>query len=120
MNILIVEDEEYNLVLIKDVTEMFYPEAKISVAMNGKEGYDILINNSFDIILSDINMPEMNGYELIDKIRNELQLSIPAVAITAFAIKGDKEKILDAGFDDYISKPIDINEVQKLLSKYLD
>jgi CheY-like chemotaxis protein len=99
--------------------KIFYPEVVIQTAENGAIAFDILKENSFDLILSDVNMPVMDGYGLIEKIKNDLQLTTPTVVVTAFAIQGDKEKLLLAGFSDYISKPIDISELEKVLNKYL-
>ncbi|MGJ0373042.1 response regulator [Aliarcobacter cryaerophilus] len=115
MRFLLVEDEEFNLIVLEEMIKILYPDAKILKASNGQEACDILSENSFDLILSDINMPIMDGYTFIKKIKNELLLATPTVAVTAFAIQGDKEKLLMAGFDYYISKPIDMAELHKVL-----
>lgn len=120
MRILLVEDEAFNLIVLEEMIRIFYPDVVIEQATNGEQGYEILKHSSFDLILSDINMPVMDGFGLIKKIKEELELQTPAVAVTAFAIQGDREKILLAGFSDYISKPIDIGELETLLKKYLD
>jgi len=120
MKILIVEDEPFNITVLEEMIYIFYPNIEIKSAENGQVGYEILQNESFDLILSDISMPVMDGYALIDKIKNELQLTTPSVAVTAFAVQGDKEKILLAGFDDYMSKPIDMSLLEKMLDKYKD
>ncbi len=119
MKILLVEDEEFNLVVLKEMIKIFYPEVQIATAINGKIAYEMLKVETFDLILSDINMPEMDGYGLIEKIKKELLLQTSTIAVTAFAIQGDKEKLLLAGFDAYISKPIDMNELQPILQTYL-
>jgi CheY-like chemotaxis protein len=118
MKILIVEDQPVNIIVLQEMIYIFCPDAQIKSAENGKIGYEILQEENFDLILSDISMPIMDGYELIEKIKNGLKLSTPAIAVTAFAIQGDKEKILLAGFDDYISKPIDIGILEEILNKY--
>lgn len=119
MRVLLVEDEEFNLIVLEEMIRIFYPDITIEKAVNGELGYELLKESEFDLILSDINMPVLDGYGLIKKIKTELSLSTPAVAVTAFAIQGDREKILLAGFDDYISKPVDIDELEKILSRYL-
>lgn len=119
MRILLVEDEEFNLIVLEEMIKIFYPNVTIETAVNGQLAYEILKENSFDLILSDVNMPIMDGYGLIKKIKEELCLTTPAVAVTAFAIQGDRENLLLAGFDGYISKPIDIGELEKLLDNYL-
>ena len=119
MKILIVEDEAFNLIVLEEMIKIFYPDAIILTAENGQLAYSILQETSFDLILSDVNMPIMDGYGLIKKIKEESKLETPTVAVTAFAIQGDKEKLLLAGFDDYVSKPIDMSELEKVLHKYL-
>jgi len=119
MKILLVEDEAFNLIVLEEMIKIFYPEALLSSAQNGQLAYDILKTETFDLILSDINMPVMDGYTLIKKIKEELKLETPIISVTAFAIQGDKEKLLLAGFDDYISKPIDMSELEKVLQKYI-
>lgn len=118
MKLLLVEDEDFNLMVLEEMIKIFYPDAQIMSAVNGELGYEILKENSFDLILSDINMPVLNGYDLAKKIKEELKLTTPTIAVTAFAVQGDREKILLSGFDDYISKPIDMNELEKVLRKY--
>ena len=118
MKILIVEDEPFNITVLEEMIYIFYPDMQIKSAMNGKLGYELLQEESFDLILSDVSMPIMDGYELIKKIKNELKLTTPVVAVTAFAIQGDKEKLLLAGFNDYVSKPIDIAILEDILNKY--
>jgi CheY-like chemotaxis protein len=120
MRILLVEDEECNLMVLEEMIKIFVPGVQITTAINGQIAYEILQKESFDLIISDINMPVMDGYGLIKKIKEELQLNTPVIAATAFAVQGDREKILLAGFDDYISKPIDMSELEKLLMKYKD
>jgi len=118
MKILIVEDEPFNITVLEEMIYIFYPDMQIKSALNGKLGYKILQEESFDLILSDVSMPVMDGYTLIEKIKTELKIETPVVAVTAFAIQGDKEKLLLAGFNDYISKPIDIAVLEELLNKY--
>ncbi len=118
MKILIAEDEPFNIMVLEEMIKILYPQAVIDKAEDGKIAYEILQKNKYDIFLCDINMPNMDGYELIKKIKNELKLSLPCIAVTAFAVQGDKEKILLAGFDDYISKPVDIEQLKTILNKY--
>lgn len=119
MKMLIIEDEDFNLIVLEEMIKIFYPDAEIETALNGQIGFEQLSSQTYDIVLSDVNMPVMDGYELIAKVKSELTITTPLIATTAFAIQGDKEKLLLAGFDDYISKPIDINELQTTLEKYL-
>jgi CheY-like chemotaxis protein len=119
MKLLLVEDEDFNLMVLEEMIKIFYPDSQTMSAVNGELAYEILKEHSFDLILSDINMPVLDGYGLVKRIKEELLLTTPTVAVTAFAVQGDREKILLAGFDDYVSKPIDMSELQKVLDKYL-
>ncbi|MDD2906303.1 MAG: response regulator [Sulfurimonas sp.] len=119
MKIILVEDESFNLIVLEEMVKIFYNDAEIVTAVNGQIAYDILQKESFDIILSDVNMPVLDGYGLVRKIKEDLQLTTPTIAITAFAIQGDREKLLLAGFDDYVSKPIDMSVLEVILKKYL-
>ncbi len=119
MKILIVEDEPFNVMVLEEMIKNFYPDIDITSVENGKLGYEILKNDSFDLVLSDVSMPVMDGYELVKKIKGELALNVTTIAVTAFAIQGDKEKLLLSGFDNYLSKPIDISELENMLNKYL-
>lgn len=117
--ILIAEDEEFNREVLNDMLGLISDNLEITIVHNGMEALEKVKEQTFDIILSDIDMPIMNGYELIEALKKE-DVSAVVIAITAYAISGDKEKILMHGFDEYISKPIDLNELQQLLGKYLD
>lgn len=113
LNILLVEDNQLNVMLI----ESLFSEnnLKLATAENGKVGVELFESNlaisenakHFDIILMDMEMPEMNGYEAVNVIRNKLKSNIPIIAMTANAMAGEREKCLDMGMNDYISKPID-------------
>ncbi len=79
----------------------------VEIANNGKEALDVLRNRSFDAVLMDIQMPEMDGYDATQRIREDSNLAdLPIIAMTAHAMKGDEEKCLRAGMDGYVSKPI--------------
>jgi len=95
-----------------------HPDIEIEVyeSANDVLGLDI---SSYDLILSDIDMPEINGFELHNKLREEYNFQKPIIAVTALAVTGDKEKMLMHGFNDYISKPIDMNVLETTLQKYI-
>lgn len=114
--ILIVEDEINNFLFIE---ELFLKEKlKILHAWNGKEAVDMVNNNSaIKMILMDIKMPVMDGFEAMQLIKSK-NPDIPVVAVTAYAMMEDKEKALLAGFDNYISKPINKDVLMKILSEY--
>ena len=120
--ILIAEDNILNQQLIKYILESLNIEFKI--VQNGQEAIDeYKINNNYNLILMDINMPVLDGVEAFKQIReyekeNNL-VKTPLSALTANAIKGDKEKFLSLGMDYYLSKPININELKELFNIYL-
>ncbi len=116
--ILIVEDNKANQMLMKLLLVDF--ELEYSIANDGLEAVMAVQKEKFDLILMDENMPKMNGIEASKKIR-QLQSSkdIPIIAVTANALKGDKEKFLEAGMNEYLSKPIDADKLKQILRKYL-
>jgi len=85
------------------------------VAANGLEVLQALERQSYDVILMDIQMPEMNGFEAARKIREMWPNGPKIIAITAYALDGDRERCIQAGMDDYIAKPIQIEELQSVL-----
>lgn len=107
LNILLVEDNQLNIMLVKSL----FSESKLrlQVAENGSVGIEKLKEGEYDIILMDMEMPVMNGYEAATIIRHELKNSIPIIAMTANAMAGEKERCLSLGMNDYISKPINAN-----------
>ncbi|WP_378955230.1 ATP-binding protein [Pelosinus sp. sgz500959] len=95
---------------------------EIIAVENGKEAITAFEKESFDLIFMDINMPYLDGYAATSILRlkeKNTQFSTPIIAMTAYALKGDREKCLQAGMDDYISKPIEINELNQVMSKWL-
>ncbi len=94
---------------------------KVIPAMDGKEALKILNENTtIDIVLMDMMMPEMDGYETIREIRSTSQFrSLPILAVTSKAMMGDREKCIAVGASDYISKPVDIDQLVSLLRVWL-
>ncbi|MBN2009017.1 response regulator [candidate division KSB1 bacterium] len=120
LEILLAED---NLVNQKVAASLFKKwRHNITIANDGKEALEALELNSFDIIFMDVQMPNMDGIEATRTIRNSKLLNlnkhIPIIAMTAHAMKGDRERFLDAGMDEYISKPINVDEIKRILHKY--
>jgi two-component system, cell cycle response regulator DivK len=112
--ILVAEDEEINYLFLEEVLNR--TGAKVIWAKNGIEAVQKYKENKVDLILMDLKMPEMNGYESMQKIKDS-KGKTKIIAQTAFAMSGEREEILEAGFDGYISKPIKISELLKLLEK---
>lgn len=110
-NILLVEDNDLNQLLVKKIFKKWGKE--IDVANNGKIAIQEIQKNDYDIVLMDIDMPEMDGIEATKYIRQNLgeKSNIPIMALTAHATLGEKKKCLDLGMSDYLSKPFDANEL---------
>jgi PAS domain S-box-containing protein len=105
LSILLVEDNKMNRMVIQN--SMQYFNCSVTEAENGIEALELLKHKSFDIILMDIQMPEMDGIEATKIIRNEFKLNIPIIALTANAFKSEIENCKKAGMDDYVTKPFD-------------
>lgn len=116
--ILIAEDIELNMQLIRNIVLEIIPAAKIVSVTNGSEAARAAYFQPFDIILMDIQMPVMDGIEAAKQIRNEgRNMKTPIIALTAGALKEEKAKCYNAGMNDFISKPIDIDVLRKTLLK---
>jgi len=116
-HILIAEDEDINFIFIEELLNKY--NLNIIRAKNGLEAVEyVQSNKEVDLILMDIKMPMMDGYKATELIKG-ISNKIPIVAQTAYALAGEKEKILDAGCDDYIAKPIKQSNLVKILAKYL-
>jgi FOG: CheY-like receiver len=117
--ILLVEDYPINQELTKELLSLLGCE--VEVADNGLQAIAMIETKLFDLILMDIQMPEMDGYQVTRAIRKKggAFASIPIVALTANALQGDREKCLDAGMTDYLSKPIRGMDLELMLNKYL-
>eukprot|EP01137_Pigoraptor_chileana_P012744 Opistho-2@65432 len=109
--ILVVDDNEMNRVVATTILNNY--GAVISEARNGKECIDILNRELVDLVLMDIQMPVMDGIEATKHIRKEISKTLPVIALTANAIKGDNEKYFSVGMNDYISKPFTENDLIK-------
>lgn len=118
--VLIVEDNRMNQIVMEKLLKIVKIETDL--AENGFIAFEKYKKNYYDLILMDIQMPIMNGYELSKKIREyekELKRKIPIIALTAYAMQSDREKCLDAGMDDYMSKPVIKNELFEMIEKYI-
>ena len=113
LKILIAEDNESNYKLFYSILRNNY---EIIHAWDGEEAVELFKKHSPHLILMDINMPKMNGYESAEKIK-EIAPAIPIIAVTAYAYADDEQNILNSGFDAYTSKPIN---AQKLNTQIID
>lgn len=117
--ILIVEDNDVNLLLTKIIVSQLYPDVEIVEAVNGLIAVQAADARPFDLVLMDIQMPEMDGHEATRKIRQSKYSQTPIIALTANAIAGEEEECLESGANGYITKPIDRDKLKVELSKFL-
>ncbi|MCL2791824.1 MAG: response regulator [Spirochaetaceae bacterium] len=113
---LVVEDYSINQKLFKTILESLHID--VEVADNGLVAVELVAEKKFDIILMDIQMPVMNGLDASRKIR-EMGIKTPIIAVTANTLAGDMEEIIEAGMDDFLSKPFKKNDLTQLLSKWI-
>src|SRR5262249_13849175 len=112
LHVLLAEDNLVNQKLAVRLLEKRGHE--VTVANNGQEALDLLAPGSFDVVLMDVQMPQMDGYETTERIRRQEESTgrhIRIVAMTAYAMKGDRDRCLEVGMDSYISKPIRAREL---------
>ena len=116
--ILYVEDNPDNRMLVKRI--LTAENYKLLEATNAVQAINLLESTTPDLILMDINMPEMDGYTLTTRIRSMPGLErVPILALTANVMRGDKEKTLEAGCDGYIQKPLDVDQLIREIEKFL-
>ncbi len=116
--ILIIDDEPKNIILLRDLLQV--SGYSTNEATNGKLGVELAKTSKPDLILMDIQMPEMDGLEATRILKTDAATKdIPILALSSYAMKGDKERILAAGCDGYLAKPLDIKELLKIVAEYL-
>jgi two-component system sensor histidine kinase/response regulator len=119
--VLVVEDNAVNQKVAQGLLKKF--GIQVDIVANGEEGLNSLQNLPFDLVLMDCQMPVMDGYEATQKIRlpesNVLNREIPIVAMTANSMRGDRDKCLAVGMDDFISKPVNPTKLQEILKRWL-
>lgn len=117
-HILIIDDDARNIFALKAVLKS-YGWTCFS-ATGALEGIEILEKqNGIGIVLLDMMMPDMDGYETISRIREGTRKDVPVISVTAQAMQGDREKCLEAGANDYISKPVDVDRLKLILQQFI-
>lgn len=114
--VLVVDDYFLNRELAVDLVKLL--GYSVDAASTSEEAMALILKHPYDLILMDIQMPDMDGYQLTREIR-KVRKEIKIIAFTAYAMPGDKEKCLNAGMDDYLSKPVEIEQFEKMLFKHL-
>jgi two-component system cell cycle response regulator DivK len=116
--ILVVEDNERNLKLLRDVLE--YAGYDVRVARTGEDGVTLAVKEPPDLVLMDLQLPGIDGMEALRQLRESPRTAdIPVVAVTAQAMKQDRERALDAGFDGYVEKPISVRAFPDQVRSFL-
>lgn len=117
--VLVVEDNELNMKLFHDLLEA-HGIGTIRTR-NGKDVMELARKNKPDLILMDIQLPEVSGLDVTRWLKDDAELKhIPVIAVTAFAMKGDEQKIREGGCEDYISKPISVTHFMEVINKHLN
>ena len=118
VRILVVEDDEVNQLVAKGVLEA--AGALIAIASNGREALDMIRPGAYDLVLMDLQMPGMDGIETTRRLRGDPALAdLPVIAMTASAMAGDRERLLEAGMNDYVAKPVRVAALYSMLGKWL-
>ena len=116
--ILIVEDNEDSRELVAKVLRN--KGYMIAEAVDGEEAIEKVVSERPDLVLLDISIPKLDGYEVAKRLKSREDVKdIPIVAVTAHAMKGDRERIIAAGFEGYISKPVNVRELPEQVKSYL-
>lgn len=113
--VLVVEDNPLNMELVIEI--LLTRGFTVHEALDGEEAIKKVESEDYDLILMDIELPGLDGVE-VTKILKTRNKNIPVVALTSYAMKGDRERFMKAGFDEYLSKPLDISDFLKRLEKY--
>jgi CheY-like chemotaxis protein len=117
--VLIVEDNEKNMKLVRDVLQATgYSTLE---ATTGEEAVELALSQAPALVLMDVQLPGIDGVEALERMRqNERTASIPVLALTAQAMSGDRERFLEAGFDGYLAKPVDVGELIEAVREHCD
>lgn len=115
--ILVVDDSVLNRLIATTILKKF--DILLMEAENGLEAFKLMSENTFDLVLMDIQMPELNGYDTAKKARKELKLLTPIIALTGNDLDGEKEKCVEAGMNDYLPKPFSKNQLLEIIQKWI-
>jgi CheY-like chemotaxis protein len=116
MRVLVAEDNKMNQLLVKSILEKY--EVYTEITENGEEAIERVFNNKYDLVLMDVQMPKMDGITATKRIRERAGTEIPIIAMTAHVLAGEREKCIEAGMDDYITKPLDEDELVIILKRF--
>lgn len=118
--ILIVEDDDSTVVALRSILELIFGQHDVWVAQDGHEGIRLAYEHPPDLILMDLALPKLDGWEVTRSLRSNPRFKrTPILAVSAHAMVGDREKALAAGCDDYFAKPIEVDEFVRFMRPYL-
>jgi len=118
--ILIVEDDDHNVAVMQSILELMLGQREVQVAHDGHEGIRMAYENPPDVILMDLALPKLDGWEVTRSLRSNPRFKrTPILAVSAHAMVGDREKALAAGCDDYYPKPIEVDDFVRFMRPYL-
>jgi two-component system cell cycle response regulator DivK len=119
VRVLIVEDNDKNMKLVRDVLQATgYSTLE---ATTGEEAVDLALSQPPALVLMDVQLPGIDGVEVLERMRQNVRTaSIPVLALTAQAMSGDRERFLEAGFDGYLAKPVDVRELIEAVREHCD
>ncbi|MGB3007250.1 MAG: ATP-binding protein [Chitinophagaceae bacterium] len=116
MQVLVAEDNKMNQLLVNSILEKY--EICTEVAENGEEAIEMALEKKYDLILMDVQMPKTDGITATRKIRERIGMDLPIIAMTAHVLAGERDKCIEAGMNDYITKPLDEEELVIILKRY--
>ena len=118
-NVYVIEDDDKNMKLFKGILKLI-SDIEIYAETRGDTGFELIKSGNPDLIILDITLPEISGIDICIELRKiEKFKNVPIIAVTALAMKGDKERIMAAGFDKYVSKPLNVKEFKELVKSLL-
>lgn len=116
--VLVIEDDDASLELVRYLLET--RGHRVLAARDGAEGFRMFVDHEPDLVVCDLRLPELDGFQVLERIRAQAELGrLPVIAVTAFAMVGDRHRVSRAGFDGYITKPIDPQNLVDQLETYL-
>ena len=119
--VLLAEDEEHTIDVLLDIFEAFFEQSDVCVARDGHEAVNMAFELKPDVILMDLGLPKLDGWKATRSIKSHEEFfNIPVLAITAYAMVGDRERAMEAGCDDYFAKPIEVDKFIQFVRPYLN
>jgi two-component system, cell cycle response regulator DivK len=117
--ILLIEDNPRNMKLLRDV--LCYDGYAVVEAVTAEDGIALARERGAKLVLMDIQLPGMDGLEAVKLLKgDDLTASVPVIAVTAFAMKDDRQRALDAGFDEYLEKPISVQALREAVGRFIE